>query len=259
MRPGKNQKPKPQSPRSGHSPAPLPRIEREMGVPIPGEILPQEKWVQTGLKKLPTSGCLPVEEIFGRSAPLVIDLGCGNGRFSLGSAWSRKEMDHLAADILPVVIRYATRRGNQRGLANLRFLVSDAHRLIRDLVPPGSASEIHCYHPQPHDDPRARSQRLITPLFLAHCVRALRPGGQFFVQTDHPGYWSVIRDLAARFFVFNERIGRWNDSPKGRTRREIHSLKKGLPIYRGHGVLAPEMDWEKARALAQTLGASGQV
>mgnify|MGYP006275530691 CR=1 FL=1 len=259
MRGGKNHRQKHQTPRMGQAPAHLPRIEREMGVPIPGEILPQEKWVQTALKKLPTAGFLPVEEIFGRSAPLVVDLGCGNGRFSLGSAWSRKEMDHLAADILPVVIRYATRRGNQRGLSNLRFLVSEAHRLVRDLLPPNSTSEIHCYHPQPFDDPRWRSQRLITPLFMAHCIRALKPEGQFFIQTDHAGYWSVIREYASRFFLFNERIGRWNDSPKGRTRREIHSLKRGLPIYRGHGVVQPGMNWEKAKGIAEDMNSENSL
>lgn len=254
MRGGKHRRfQKPHQDQARQGPSPLPRIEREMGVPIPGEILPQDQWVQTALKKLPEIGPLSTAEIFGRSAPLVVDLGCGNGRFSLGSAWSRRGMDHLAADILPVVIRYATRRGNQRGLSNLRFLVCDARRLVRDLLPPASTAEIHCYHPQPYDDPRMRGQRLITPSFLAECVRALQPGGQFFVQTDHAGYWSVIRDLAALFFQFNERIGRWNDSPKGRTRREIHSLKKGLPIYRGHGIVPPEMTWEKADELAKSL------
>jgi tRNA (guanine-N7-)-methyltransferase len=227
-----------------------------MGVPIPGEILPQDQWVQTALKKLPESGHLPTHDIFGRKAPLVVDLGCGNGRFALGSAWSRKQMDHLAADILPVVIRYATRRGNQRGLSNLRFLVCDASKLVSDLLPPGSTAEIHCYHPQPYDDPRMRGQRLITPTFLAQCVRALEPGGQFFVQTDHAGYWSVIREMVARFFDFNERIGRWNDSPKGRTRREIHSLKKGMPIYRGQGIVSAQMTAEKAADLARVIEAS---
>jgi tRNA (guanine-N7-)-methyltransferase len=227
-----------------------------MGVPIPGEILPQDQWVQTALKKLPESGHLPTHDIFGRKAPLVVDLGCGNGRFALGSAWSRKQMDHLAADILPVVIRYATRRGNQRGLSNLRFMVCDASKLVSDLLPPGSTAEIHCYHPQPYDDPRMRGQRLITPTFLAQCVRALEPGGQFFVQTDHAGYWSVIREMVARFFDFNERIGRWNDSPKGRTRREIHSLKKGMPIYRGQGIVSAQMTAEKAADLARVIEAS---
>src|SRR5216684_3083585 len=97
------------------------RIEREFGVPIAGEILPPERWAQTALKKLPAEGQLNWLELFGREAPVVLDLGCGNGRFLIGSAVWRPDHDHLGIDILPVVIRYATRRGNQRGLKNLRF------------------------------------------------------------------------------------------------------------------------------------------
>src|SRR5213079_359724 len=92
------------------------QIEREFGVPIAGEILEPTQWTQTALKKLPEQGLLDLEALFGRKAPLVVDLGCGNGRYLLGSAVWRPQLDHLGIDPLPVVIRYATRRGNQRGL-----------------------------------------------------------------------------------------------------------------------------------------------
>ena len=98
--------------------------ERELGVPIPGMVLPPEKWTRTALKKLPPPGTLDWAEVFGRRAPLVVDLGCGNGRFLLGSALARPDWDHVGVDILPLVLRYATRRGNQRGLTNLRFAVA---------------------------------------------------------------------------------------------------------------------------------------
>src|ERR1700722_20280959 len=65
------------------NPAP---IEREFGVPIPGTILEPERWARTALKKLPPEGPLDVVALFGRYAPLIVDLGCGNGRFLLGSA-----------------------------------------------------------------------------------------------------------------------------------------------------------------------------
>src|SRR5205823_6302470 len=97
------------------------QIEREFGVPIAGEILDPSQWTQTALKKLPAAGRLHWPTLFGRDAPVVLDLGCGNGRYLIGSAVWRPDHDHLGVDILPVVIRYATRRGNQRGLANLRF------------------------------------------------------------------------------------------------------------------------------------------
>ena len=58
-------------------------IEMEFGVPIPGRILPEAQWVRTGIKRLPLDGPLDWPAIFGRRAPVVLDLGCGNGRFTL--------------------------------------------------------------------------------------------------------------------------------------------------------------------------------
>src|SRR5205823_8552592 len=115
-------------------------------------ILDPERWTQTALKRLP-DGLIDWKTLFGRTAPIVLDLGCGNGRFLLGSAVWRPDHDHLGLDILPVVIRYATRRGNQRGLTNLRFAVCGAREFLQRYVAPHSVAEIHCYHPQPYYEP----------------------------------------------------------------------------------------------------------
>jgi tRNA (guanine-N7-)-methyltransferase len=152
-----------------------------------------------------------------------------------------------------VVIRYATRRGNQRGLANLRFAVVDAQRLLRDYLPPGSAAEVHCYHPQPYYDPAEVHRRLITPAFLALVHGTLVPGGMFFIQTDNPGYWRYIRAVVPYFFDFHERIGRWPDAPKGRTRREIIALRRGLPVFRGSGAARQPLSADEAVRLAEAL------
>src|SRR5262249_56726119 len=62
------------------------RTEREFGVPFPGRVLDPSKWTRTALKAMPVEGRLDWKELFGRSAPVVLDLGCGNGRFLIGSA-----------------------------------------------------------------------------------------------------------------------------------------------------------------------------
>src|SRR5262249_10568725 len=115
------------------------QIEREFGVPIAGEVLEPSQWTQTALKKLPAEG-LEWAKLFGREAPVVLDLGCGNGRFLIGSAVWRPDHDHLGLDILPMVIRYATRRANQRGLKNIRFAVGHARDVLARLVAPHSVA-----------------------------------------------------------------------------------------------------------------------
>src|SRR5207244_3417786 len=117
-------------------------IEYELGVPIPGRILSESQWARTAIKRLPDPGPLDWAAVFGRTAPVVLDLGCGNGRFLIGSALSRPTHDHLGIDILPVVIRYARKRGNQRGLPNLRFAVLGGSELVERFIAPGSVSEI---------------------------------------------------------------------------------------------------------------------
>jgi tRNA (guanine-N7-)-methyltransferase len=209
--------------------------EYEFGVPIPGRILPPHLWTKTGIKRLPPEGPLNFATIFGREAPLVLDIGCGNGRFLLASAIRRPEFNHLGIDILPVVIRYATRRANQRGLKNIRFAVCGGHEFLEKYVPPNCITEIHIYHPQPFHDPRKRHRRLLTPEFLALVYRSLVPEGLLVLQTDNPAYWEYLQAVVPALFHFEEQIGPWPDMPEGRTRREIYAIRKGLPIFRGYG------------------------
>jgi len=228
-------------------------IETEFGVPIPGRILPESEWTKTGIKRLPTPGPLDWAAIFARTAPVVLELGCGNGRYTLQSALARPDVDHFAIDILPVVIRYATRRGNQRGRRNVRFAVRDAESFMRAYVGEGSIVEVHLYHPQPYHDPRQAHKRLVTPRFLADVHRGLAPGGLFVVQTDHPDYWTYLSRVLPVYFEFHEQEGPWPDAPEGRSRREILARSRGLTIFRGYGRARTEITRADATALAQSL------
>lgn len=212
-------------------------------MPVAGEILPPEQWTQTALKRLP-EGLLDWRTVFGREAPVVLDLGCGNGRYLLSSAVWRPQFDHLGCDLLPLVIRYATRRANQRGLSNVRFAVIDGETLLREHVASSSVTEIHVYHPQPYYDPQKKGRRMMTPAFLADCRRCLAPGGRLHLQTDHGAYWRYMREAAGAFFQVEERFDPWPDAPKGRTRREIIALREGLTVYRG--VATPRLGIDEA-------------
>ena len=230
-------------------------IESEFGVPIPGRILPESEWARTAIKRLPApeEGPLDWSAIFGRDAPVVLDLGCGNGRYTLLSALQRPDFDHVAIDLTPAVVRYATKRANQRGLHNVRVAVKDAQSFLRSYVAPGSVAEVHIYHPQPYHDPREARFRLITPAFLKHVHRVLEPGGLFVIQTDSPEYWEYITQVAPSFFKFKAHPNPWPDAPEGRSRREILARSRDLPIYRGVGHRRDELHPGDIRALVTAL------
>src|SRR4051812_24083205 len=156
-------------------------IEREFGVPFPGTILPPDGWTQTALKRYPEGG-LRWPELFGRTAPVVLDLGCGNGRFLIGSALTRPDHDHLGVDTLPVVVRYARKRANQRGLTNIKFAVGGGPGCLAKNSGGPPAAENPSSPPPPTSNPPPAPPHPFPPPFLPPVPRGLGPGGPFSSQ-----------------------------------------------------------------------------
>lgn len=227
--------------------------DNDYGVPIPGDPVPREAWARTAVKRLPADGPLDFGVQFGRVAPLVLDLGCGNGRFTLAHALAHPEVNHFAIDALPVVIRYATKRANQRGLNNVRIAVCDADRFIEKYVAKKSVSEIHLYHPQPYHDPSQAERRLLTPRFLVDVYESLVADGMFVWQTDNRQYAAYMRQASTYFFNVIDHPEPWPDAPQGRTRREIYALQHGLPVARAICRPKPGLSRSECEEIAATM------
>ncbi len=201
-----------------------------MGVPFPGRVQPHGHWSKTGWKD--DGRPFDWKRMFGREAPRVVDLGCGNGRSLIGGALARPDRDHLGIDVVQRVIDYAAHRGNERGLTNVRFVVGDAVSWLFDRLAEDSLDQIDIYHPQPYYNPAELGKRMLTPQFLERAWRTLRPGGLLILQTDNRAYWKYLLQAVSKHFEPEVLAGAWPDAPEGRTRREIIARRKGLKVWR---------------------------
>jgi tRNA (guanine-N7-)-methyltransferase len=208
------------------------REPRGRTAPFPGRTLPREQWTRTRAALGDRGSLFDWVAVFGREAPRVLDLGCGNGRFLLGSALERPHMDHLGVELVPPAVRLGTLRMGQRGLTNCKIAWGDATEFVCERCPPSSVDEIHLYHPQPYFDPRQRARRQLTPAVLLAIHRALRPGGLFVFQTDNQAFARYARSIAPALFAWSERKEQWPDAPTGRTEREMQARSRGLAIVR---------------------------
>jgi len=132
---------------------------------------------------------------FGRTAPLVLEIGSGMGESTAAMAAAEPGVDHLAVEVFEPGIAQLLMRVAEAGLDNLVVLRGDAVALLGERVPSGSLDGVRIYFPDPWPKRRHRKRRLVQPGLVAVVADRLRPGGALHLATDWADYATQMRDV----------------------------------------------------------------
>jgi tRNA (guanine-N7-)-methyltransferase len=128
------------------------------------------------------------EAIFGRKAPLVLEIGSGMGETTAAIAQARPDADFIAVEVHGPGVGSLLNRIEKAKLSNLKVVRHDALEVLERMIPDGSLAAIHLFFPDPWPKKRHHKRRLVQPEFAALAARKLVPGGALHAATDWPDY-----------------------------------------------------------------------
>ena len=134
-------------------------------------------------------------EVFARTAPLVVEIGAGNGDSLVATAAAHPDVDIVGFEVFEPSIASTVGKLAAQRLTNARVVLADGVQGLRYLVRPASLEAVHAFFPDPWHKTRHHKRRLVSPEVCALVADRLRPGGLFRVATDWEDYALAMRDV----------------------------------------------------------------
>jgi tRNA (guanine-N7-)-methyltransferase len=174
--------------------------------------------------------------LFGRQAPLQVEVGSGKGLFLRSAAAALEDANFLGIEIAAKYARFAAAMLAKRDLHNALVVQADALRIFNELLPDASIQAVHVYFPDPWWKKRHKKRRVMRESFLRDIQRTLSSGGTLHFWTDVEEYFHTTLELIAASTALRGPI----NSPETpaehdmdyRTHFERRMRQRNEPVYR---------------------------
>ncbi len=155
--------------------------------------------------------------VWGRSAPLIAEIGSGQGHAIVHAATSAPDTDFLAIEVFKAGLARTMLDADRAGAVNLRLVEANAPEVLEHLLPAASLTELWVFFPDPWHKNKHTKRRLVTDAFATLAARALRGGGMLRLATDWEDYALQMREVLARSADFEPAFaGEWAERHDGR-------------------------------------------
>ena len=191
-----------------------------------------EQWPRFGLDY--TGQERDFDAAFGRAAPLVMEIGFGNGEQLLFAAGNEPGKNLVGLEVHAPGVGRLLQGAAELGVDNLKAYCHDAVEVLHHEVADASVDEVRIYFPDPWHKKRHHKRRLVQPVFVALLVRKLKPGGLLHLATDWEDYARQMLEVCDAEPRLRNRAGPGGTVERPQWRRQTHFETRGLKL--GHGV-----------------------
>ena len=174
----------------------------------------------------------PAQE-YGREAPLIIEVGSGQGHAVIHAASTRPENDFFAIEVYHAGLARTMREADKAGIENIRLAEANAPEVLASYVPEAAAAEVWIFFPDPWHKKRHTKRRMVRPGFGETVARVLRDGGTLRLATDWEDYALQMREVLDDEPLLERAFdGEWAERFDGRvmTAFERKGIDKGRAI-----------------------------
>jgi tRNA (guanine-N7-)-methyltransferase len=175
---------------------------------------------------------LDLARVFGREAPVIVEIGSGMGETTAHIAAGNPGKDYLAIEVHTPGVGSLLKQIEERGLTNIRIVQHDAAEVLRDMVPRASLAGVHVFFPDPWPKKRHHKRRLLQPAFAELLADRIRPGGYLHVATDWQDYAEQALAVLAAVPALRNTAERF--APRPESRPETKFERRGRRL--GHDV-----------------------
>ncbi|OLT45493.1 tRNA (guanosine(46)-N7)-methyltransferase TrmB [Saccharomonospora sp. CUA-673] len=161
-------------------------------------------------------GAIDVEGWFGRSAPVVLEIGSGMGEATAQLAAAAPEVNYIAIEVYEAGLGQLMLRADKLGVDNLRLLHGDTVPLLRDHLAPESLAGVRIFFPDPWPKKRHHKRRLVQPDFVALVASRIAAGGTLHLATDWQDYADQMLEVCSAEPSLTNRFDGWAPRPEWR-------------------------------------------
>ena len=191
-----------------------------------------DHWQDYGLEL--TGEPLSFDQLFGRQAPVVFEIGFGDGKTLFEMARNAPDKHFVGVEVHRPGVGSLINDASVAGLKNIKVFCEDAIEVLKQAIPDDSLSGVQLFFPDPWHKKRHHKRRIVQPEFVSLICQKLKVGGYFHMATDWENYAEHMMTVMSADSRFTNQAGTGEYSPAPEYRPQTKFERRGLRL--GHGV-----------------------